>query len=329
MSDSQITAKDRRRISELKNKDYSETTLKNYRCAWGLFKDFWKDREGWEEGEDPRPADEELVAAYLAARFEERAFETVNSDFASIRWGHVKDGYEPPTDAEVVKDVMKAIREKAGPDDGRGPKKPLLTKHVRAMVKTLPLEKPSEDTGPEKRAAWLRAHRDRAMLLMGFASAMRGAAVVGLTLQQIEPNDNGIEIYAPEAKNGPRTVGVSYAENPEFCPIQTTEEWIKVAKIDSGPLFRPIKQSAEIEEKSADRQTLHKRLEIMAEQIGLDPEEIGTHSLRRGHMTQGGLEDVPVMRLQKQAGHKDPKTTMRYIDAANRMKQETSQELGL
>jgi integrase len=323
-TDSGLTPEDQKRISNLKNDNYAESTLRTYRSQWGLFVDFCEDRDV-----DVPPADEDLVVAYLAARAEECAYKTVKNDRASIRWGHVKDGYEDPTNNQQVKKVMRGIKQRSHPDDRHGKRAPLMTEDLCAMVEALPLEKPGEGATSRDRASWLRALRDRALLLVGYASAFRGSELAAVKVEHIDKNENGIEIFAPDPKGDPKTVGVSYGNDPTFCPVRSLQKWLEVAEIESGGIFPQVFTSAKLGDSNMTYTSIWRRLKKLAKRAGIDPDQIGTHSLRRGHMTQAAMEGASLSRLQKQAGHKDPATTAEYIDDAQRMEQETSQDLGL
>jgi integrase len=148
-------------------------------------------------------------------------------------------------------------------------------------------------------------------------------------MEHIDTNPDGIEIFSPDPKGDPKTVGISYADDPAFCPIRSLKTWVHEAGIESGAIFPRVFRSTELGEDHMTYTSLWRRLNKLAERAGIDSEQIGTHSFRRGHMTQGALKGASLTRLQKQAGHKDPSTTAEYIDDANRMEQETSQELGL
>lgn len=321
---SSVTSEDKKRISNLKNDNYTESTLRTYRSQWGLFVDFAQER-----GIDPPPASEDLVAAYLAARAEEVAHKTVKNDVAAIRWGHIEDGCEDPTNSQEITQVMRGIRQRAHPDDGRGKRAPLLTEDLKDVVEALPLEEPTEADGPKARSRYLRALRDRALVLIGYTSAFRGSELANIDLEHIEPNSDGIELFAPDPKGDPKTVGISYAEDPAVCPIRSLKKWLEEAEITSGGIFPRVFNSTELGEGNMTYTSIWRRLNTLVERAGIDPDQIGTHSLRRGHLTQASLKGASIGRLQKTAGHKDPATTGKYIDDAKRMEQETSQELGL
>ena len=201
------------------------------------------------------------------------------------------------------------------------------------MVDALPLEEPGEGAGPAVRATYLRALRDRAIILVGYAGAFRRGELAQIEAEDVTLNADGMEIHVPKTKTEPRTVGINFARTVEFCPVRTLQEWKSAADIEDGPLFRAVPRSAEIaSDEAADPitgKTVRNVLGDAAEATGLDRDTVAGHSLRRGHLTQGALNGAELNRLMKQAGHADPRTTAGYVEDAKRMETNTSRDLGL
>ena len=323
-----ITLEDAERITELAEEDRRPSTRRVYRSKWSLFAAWCNDR-----GADPLPASEELVAAYLAERAEEVSLSTIRQDVAAVKWMHERRGLEAPTEGAGLDRVLDGISQTSSPNEGRGKKQAALTEHIRQMVEALPLEAPAPDEGVAAEARHLRALRDRAILLVGYAGAFRRSELASIRQEDVSRNAKGMEIHVPETKTDPRTVGITYAEDASLCPVRALGEWTEAAGIGSGPLFRGVPRSAKItpdaEAEPITGKTVRNVIGDAAEAAGLDPERMAGHSLRRGHITQGALRGAGLDRLMKQAGHADPRTTAEYVEDAKRMETTTSQNLGL
>jgi len=323
-----ITLEDAERITELAEEDRRPSTRRVYRSKWRLFAAWCNER-----GADPLPASEELVAAYLAERAEEVSLSTIRQDVAAVKWMHERRGLESPTDGEGIGRVLDGISQTSSPTDGRGKKEAALTEHIRQMVAALPLEAPAPGDGVAAEARHLRALRDRAILLVGYAGAFRRSELATIRKEDVSHNAKGMEIHVPETKTDPRTVGITYAEDASLCPVRALGEWTEAAGIGAGPLFRAVPRSAKIapdsEAEPITGKTVRNVIGDAAEAAGLDPERMAGHSLRRGHITQGALRGAGLDRLMKQAGHADPRTTAEYVEDAKRMETTTSQNLGL
>jgi integrase len=248
---------------------------------------------------------------------------------------HKRYGEPDPTTADVVTQALEGIAEKER-EDGQAPepKRALFTKHVRAMVEAVQAPEPGADAG---RVEWNRFHRgrrDAALLLVGFAGAMRRAELAAIEADDVSFNDAGMEIHLPKTKTEARTVGINRGRNPDFCPVRALREWLDVSGIESGPVFRAVPRTAEMkgddEAEPMTGQSIRNVIGRAADAVdGLDRDDVAGHSLRRGHITQAAQNGASLERLMKQAGHVDPRTTTRYVEDANRMETNTSRDLGL
>jgi len=321
-----VTTEDAEEVADLANEDRRPSTRRVYQSKWDQFTRFCEDRDA-----KPLPAAPEMVGVYLKERAKEVSLSTIRQDVAAIRWMHERHGAEDPTDHAGVSRVLGGIIQTS--DTTPEKKQAVLTKHVRAMVETLPLEEPGPEAGPARRATYLRALRDRAIILVGYAGAFRRAELATIDAEHVTLNADGMEIHVPKSKTEPRTVGINFARGADFCPVRALREWMNAAGIEEGPIFRAVPRSAEIAMgENADPitgKTVRNVLGDTAEAAGLDRDTVAGHSLRRGHLTQGALNGAELNRLMKQAGHADPRTTAGYVEDAKRMETNTSRDLGL
>jgi site-specific recombinase XerD len=118
----------------------------------------------------PLPAAADTVAAFLADQAATGARpSTLGRRLAAIRYLHRAAGHESPTGDERVRAVLVGIRRTVGAAPVR--KKAATSDLVIAMA------------APD---ASLRALRDRAVLLLGFAGAFRRSELVALNVEDIE-----------------------------------------------------------------------------------------------------------------------------------------------
>ncbi len=90
----------------------------------------------------------------------------------------------PPTGDEKVKAVQRGIRRTIGTAVDR--KAPATAKAIKAMVTRIP------DT--------LRGRRDRALLLTGFAAALRRSELVALDVEDLERTPDGVFVHIRRSK---------------------------------------------------------------------------------------------------------------------------------
>lgn len=323
-----LTSKDKKRISEYAEHTLHPRTRRQYEAIWERFAAFCEER-----GVSPLPATPEIIAAYLADRAQDLAAVTVSKDSYAISWKHKQKGLRDPTLAPEVRTVLKGIRQTADPDEGYGKRKALLTEEIQAVIRTLPLEEPSSEVGPKERAKYLRALRTRALFLVGYAGGFRASELIAIRMRDIALNESGMDVHVPEAKNGPRDTGISHATDPDFCPVHSLRAWVEAVGIKAGPVFRRVRHSAEVPPDDTANpigySTLWRDINITAEAADIDSDQVGPHSLRRGHVTQAKLNGVDIDRIRRHVGHKHLEVTVGYVEDVNRMETNTSQELGL
>jgi site-specific recombinase XerD len=190
----------------------------------------WADFSGWcaKYRRSALPALPDTVAYYLADRSQTLKTSTLQRRLATITEAHRAAGYETPNKSAQVRLVWAGIRREKG--TAQAHKKPTLTKHIRAMVEHLP------DS--------LLGIRDRALLLLGFAGAMRRSELVGLDITDVAITDDGLVAAIQKSKTDQvrqgRKLGIPFGAHPETCPVRAVLAWIEEAEIEEGPLFRSV-----------------------------------------------------------------------------------------
>jgi integrase len=122
------------------------------------------------------PASPETVAAFLAAEARRNlAVNTLRLRHAGIRYLHLLAGYPPPTAAAVVSTTFAGIK--------RTHRRPLNKKTALVLDRLLPAVQAIPQTLP--------GLRDRALLLVGFAAALRPSEIARLTFEHITPAARG------------------------------------------------------------------------------------------------------------------------------------------
>lgn len=155
----------------------SENTRRAYRAAVARFCDWCAIHR-----RTALPAAPETVAAFLAA--EARAALAVNTlrlRHAAIRYLHLLAGYPPPTAEAVVSTTFAGIRRAHRRPLGK--KTALVVDRLRAAIETIPETLPGL--------------RDRALLLVGFAAALRPSEIARLTLEHLTRHPDGTELFLP------------------------------------------------------------------------------------------------------------------------------------
>ena len=201
----------------------SENTRRAYRAGVARFTEWCA-----AYGQVALPASPETVAAFLAAEARSNlAVNTLRLRHAAIRYLHLLAGCPPPTAAAIVSTTFAGI--KRAHRRPLGKKTALVVDRLRAALQAIP------ETVP----GW----RDRALLLTGFAAALRPSEIARLSCEHTTHHADGIELFLPWRKNDQDARGTRLwlpQGHTDLCPVAALGAWVAVAAITEGPLFRRI-----------------------------------------------------------------------------------------
>lgn len=275
----------------------TENTVKAYRSDWAAFEAFCRGREV-----AVLPATPATIAAYAAEAARTLKANTVERRLTTISQAHQFAGVSNPVEDKLVRAVMAGIRRVKG--TAQHGKQPLSPEILRKMFAGLPDD--------------LRTARDRAMILVGFAGALRRSELVQLCFENLGWTGDGLIVTIPRSKTDPegegQTIGIPYGSHPESCPVRALTAWLERANITGGCLFPAIGRWAGIvtAKPLCDHQ-LAKIIKRMAERADLDPTVYSGHSLRSGLATsaaEGGASERAIM---EQTRHRSLKQVRKYI----------------
>lgn len=246
------------------------------------------------------PAPTEMVAAYLADHAGKLAIATLQRRLASVSTAHGAKGLESPTTSKLVQTTLRGIRKRHGRPQRQA--KPLL---VEDLFRIMPMLGDSvKDT------------RDRALLLIGFASGFRRSELVGLNVEDIEAVRQGLIVTVTRSKTDQtgegRKIGVPFGRGAH-CPVLALEWWLKRANISDGPLFRPVTRHGELNDTRLSKEAVSRIVKQYADSIGLDPAHYSGHSLRAGLATSAAQAGVSTLAIRRQTGHRSDAMLSRYV----------------
>ena len=175
------------------------------------------------------PASPMVVAAYLTEAAEERrldgrpAFssESLSRWASAINQVHTAAGFTAPCRSEVVRRALSGVRRTRKTPPKR--RSPLLLADVRLLLKAM---RPSMGVWP----AGMAAHRDTALLLMGFAGAHRRSELVGPRLSDVKVHPaDGLHVRVRSSKTDQEGQGIvralPYGRDPQTCPPCALVRW--------------------------------------------------------------------------------------------------------
>ena len=264
------------------------------------------------------PATAETIAAFMTAEhIAGKKWSTIQRRIAAIRRAHIAAKVEPATGDERISTIMHGIR-KTQRDDDRGDK-----------VGKTALSADDVSDACSSLGTTLLDLRDRAVFMLGLASAMRRGELAAITVEDLEfdPGEHfGVDVrirYSKTDQNAEgRTIFVPREVLVETCPVAALEAWLLTAEISTGPVFRSIRRGDRLRKATEqDKKLSYPRISggdvwrIVKTRLaaaGIDASEYGAHSLRSGFIVAAVDANVPLPRVMEQTGHRSVQTLMPY-----------------
>lgn len=296
----------------------SDATRKAYRSDFKLF-------GAWCAGLDldALPASPATVARYLAALADSGLkASTIARRAAAIGYAHKLAGREPPTNAEMARATLRGIRRSIGT---RAAQKAPATADVVAELLAAagaPVEKcrgrAAARTAPDT-AGDITRLRDRAVILLGFAAALRRSELVGLDVVDLEFVREGVLVHLGQTKTDQEGAGeiVGVPNGSKLKPVVALRAWLEAAAIVEGPVFRRIRRGGHV---TADRLTPASVAIIVkryAGAAGFDLDDFAGHSLRAGFVTSALEDGADLLKVMDVTRHREVRTLKKYDRRAN------------
>ena len=254
------------------------------------------------------PATPEIVADYISRFAGSLATATLQHRLIAIHRAHIDNGFASPVGDKLVKRTMQGIRRTYGASKRQRRVHALIKDDLLELLVLVAKQKP------------LKAARDKAMLLIGFAGAFRRSELVALTVDDITPHAHGIELLIRRSKTDQegdgRTVFVPLAKSEDRCPVIALRAWLESAGIGAGPLFRQVSRHDRlVNEDALTPQSVALVVKAsMKRAKGIDAaSEVSAHSLRAGFVTEAAMVGMQASVIMGQTGHKSLEMVFRYI----------------
>jgi len=272
----------------------SSNTRRAYASDWADFLD-WCGLVS----EAPLPSSPLVVARYLAQLADKGLkASTIVRRCAAIRYAHRAAQLEPPTGAEGVRAVLRGIRRTKGTRPNR--KAPAAAAAITLMLAQLP--------------ATLAGIRDRALLLIGFAAALRRSELVDLNVNDVERRGSGVILHIRRSKTDQEGKGqsVPVPTGRKLKPVAALDAWLEASGITEGPIFREIDRHGHVGQAALSGRSVARIVKRAARAAGLDEAIFSGHSLRAGFVTQALDDKVDPFKAMKITRHADPRSLAIY-----------------
>jgi integrase len=271
-------------------------TLRAYRADWRNFAEWCVAHQ-----RPSLPASPESLALYLTALVRTHRVSTLTRRLAAISEAHQLAACDSPTASPAVRLLMAGIRRAKGVAAAQ--KKPLLTADLERMIASLP--------------PTLMGRRDAALLLIGFAGALRRSELVALNWEDVEFAKEGLIVQVRRSKTDPegqgRKIAIPFGCRPSLCPVRALESWRDQAGGDAGPVFLPIDRHGNVSRTRLSDRAVARAVKRIGEACGLAPDDYAGHSLRAGFATAAAAGGASERAIMRQTGHRSLPILRRYI----------------
>lgn len=287
----------------------SPSTRRKYLSSWRTF-------TAWAAGRGAAstpPVSADVLLAYCLHRAPQVSPSALAVDLAAIRAVHEARGVELRSHPQ-----LRAVLAGHRRTWGRSPRKAAALRRgpLTQIVEAIPRD-PTD----------VRAVRDRALILVGFAGAFRRSELAALRLQDLAFEPEGVVVTLQRSKTDQEGRGRRVMILPAkgtACPVTALKAWLAFRRglPASAWLWSRVGPGGQLREAPPTAQggltgeAVALVLRQRCADAGLDESSVSGHSLRRGWITEAAVAGASTRDIQRQTGHRDARTTAGYIDDA-------------
>lgn len=252
----------------------------------------------------PGPAQdtaEALIGAGLRRSLACPAPATLDRRIASWRAFHRMKNLASPFDAPLIVQARGRARRAAARPRAPKSQNPIIREVLEAMLTTCD--------------ASHRGMRDRAALMLGWASGgRRRSEIVALNLDDIDMREFAGAGLIRLRLLSTKTTGQDQAPRLPLKgrAARAVMRWIAVARIEAGPLFRPVSQADRVLDRRLTTEGLRQIVARRLELAGYPPGFASPHGLRAGFLTQAALDGAPLPAAMQLSLHKSVNQAQKY-----------------
>lgn len=226
---------------------------------------------------------------------------TLDRRIASWRALHRMRDLPSPFDAPLVRQARQKARKAAA--------RPPAPKSANPVTRDV-LKRLLDATGPG-----LRGLRDRAILLLGWASGgRRRSEIVSFNVEDLDLTEfdtRGI-VWLRLLVSKTTSKGKTPRLVLKGAAARAVVAWLGSSALTSGPLFRKISAQETLSQRRLTADAVAQILRRLIVAAGLPEGFASPHGLRSGFLTQAALEGAPLQSAMRLSLHKSPVQAQRY-----------------
>jgi site-specific recombinase XerD len=302
-------------------------TVRGYRSDWQEFTSWCRHHR-----HEPLPAAPAAITGYLTELTQAGAkVGTMSRRISALKFAHQLRNLPDPTRNARVVAVWEGIRRTHGaPIEQSAPLMPPdLFDVLDACPTTKTWKTPGRPTEPD-----LAGTRDRALLLVGFVAALRRSELANLAVDDIDDHPNGLVLTLPRSKTNQtgedtELVVLPRAANRDRCPVTALQQWMSLASIVEGPVFRGVGKNNRASTTALNPGSINALVQAAITRAGLDATSFSAHSLRAGFVTYAHLRGASDRAIAHQTRHRSLATLGTYVRVQQAWTDNAATQLGL
>jgi integrase len=223
----------------------------------------WAEFARWcvDHAEPAIPAAPQAVAEYVRVLAGGEQAASIPRRLAAISDWHRASGLTSPTDDDRVRLAVTRAQ----------------YLHRKPPAHTIPLDQRELETIIAALPASLVGARDAALLLVGYAAALRPSELVALDMSDIVVVEDGLALSLLRGR-----VVVPSSDDPNLCPVLAWREWAAEAGLTTGPAFRSVDRDGRLGLTRLGEKAITRIVQRAADRAGLDESRYSALSLRLG-----------------------------------------------
>ena len=259
------------------------------------------------------PSDPKIISLYLThLSTKEVKLSTIKRRLVSIGVIHKMKGHYLDTKHPIIVENLLGIKRRKG--SVQKGKKPILINELRKILNII-----DEQNSPD-----IKKLRDKSIILIGFSGGFRRHEIISLDYEDLDFVYEGLKITVKRSKTdqfGEGTIkALPYTKESPYCPVTTLERWLKISKINKGPIFRRFSKGSNLSNNRLTDQSVAIIIKNYLNKAGIDSKNYSGHSLRSGFATTAAESGVEERTIMAMTGHKSTEMVRRYIKEANLFK---------
>lgn len=245
--------------------------------------------------------DRQMVEARVKKQTGPIKADTLRRKMVGINFFHESNGHASATKNRSVKKALTAVKRRE------------LERGASVVRSAAIVKKVLKDFLATINRRTVEGKRDSAILVFGFYfGGRRRSEIAGARRALFQKTAWNTFAYTLDRSKTDQT-GKGLRIEVNKRNLKPLLQWIKLIP-ENGPLFRLIDRQGSITDRPIYPEIVNNIIKRCAASCGYDPSQYSAHGLRRGFITECGMQNIGIEQVMPMTGHKDLKTVLIYYE---------------